>query len=155
MKSMLEESFDGALAMIESIATSRRSRQSCLVFALLSGVAMSADAACTFKSSSGGISFSPFDPSVATTQTASTSATVQCTGGQSPSWQFSGTNGNAPLQMKHATVSFFIPYSVAASFISGGPGNQLWNITATVLGSNYQGAEVGSYSDLLTLTITP
>jgi hypothetical protein len=57
--------------------------------------------------------------------------------------------------MKHATVSFFIPYSVAASFVSGGSGNQIWTITATVSGSNYQNAQVGSYSDLLTFTITP
>ena len=57
--------------------------------------------------------------------------------------------------MKHATLSVFIPYSVGATFVSGAVGNQLWNITATVLGPNYQNAQVGSYSDVLTLTITP
>ena len=141
--------------MIESLAIRRRWKTSCLLFALLSGAAMSAGAACTFKTGPGGIAFSPFDPSVASTQTASTTAHVNCSAGGSPTWQFSGANGNAPLQMKHTTLSFFIPYSVAASYVSGGSGNQLWNITATVLGSNYQGAQVGSYSDLLTLTITP
>jgi hypothetical protein len=49
----------------------------------------------------------------------------------------------------------FIPYSVAAVYVSGASGNQLFTITATVLGPNYQNAQVGSYSDLLTLTITP
>jgi hypothetical protein len=142
--------------MIESMPTHWRWKTSCLLFALLSGTAVSADAACTFRTSPGGISFSPFDPSVASTQTASTTAMVQCFIFESPTWQFSGTNGNAPLQMKHTTLSFFIPYSVSASYVSGGFFNpQVWNITATVLGSNYQGAQVGSYSDLLTLTITP
>ena len=143
------------LTMNEAIATHRRRKSSCLLFALLFGTAFSAGAACTFKTTPGAITFSTFDPSVASIQTASTSATVQCTGGQSPAWSFSGANGNAPLQMKHASQSVFIPYSVAATFVSGGPGNQLWNITATVLGSSYQNAQVGSYSDLLTLTITP
>jgi hypothetical protein len=57
--------------------------------------------------------------------------------------------------MKHTTQSVFIPYSVAATYVSGAANNQTWTITATVLGTNYQNAQVGSYSDLLTLTITP
>ncbi len=126
-----------------------------LLCALLIGVATSAGAACTFRSGPGGITFNAFDPSAATTQTASTSAQVQCTGGQSPLWVFSGANGSSPLQMKHVTASVFIPYSVGSSFVSGGPGNQLWTITATVLGPNYQNAQVGSYSDILTFTIFP
>ena len=156
MKTVLDDpSMIVVLAANSTIATHWRWRTSCLLFALLFGAAFSACAACTFKTTPGAITFSTFDPSVASIQTASTSATVQCSGGQSPTWSFSGANGNAPLQMKHASQSVFIPYSVAATFVSGGTGNQLWNITATVLGSNYQNAQVGSYSDLLTLTITP
>jgi hypothetical protein len=141
--------------MSETIAAYRHRKSSSLLFALLFGTAFSAGAACTFRTSPGGIAFSTFDPSVATTQTASTTARVRCAAGQSPAWTLSGANGSAPLQMKHATASVFIPYSVAESFVSGGVGNQLWNITATVLGTDYQNAQVGSYSDLLTLTITP
>jgi hypothetical protein len=141
--------------MNEAIATHPRWKTSCLLFAFLFGAAFSAGAACTFRTTPGAITFTAFDPSVASTQTASTSARVQCAGGESPTWLFSGVNGIAPLQMKHTTASVYIPYSVAATFVSGGFGNQLWNITATVLGPNYQNAQVGPYSDLLTLTILP
>jgi hypothetical protein len=33
--------------------------------------------------------------------------------------------------------------------------NQNWRVTATVLGTDYQNALVGNYSDTLTATITP
>jgi hypothetical protein len=52
----------------------------------------------------------------------------------------SGINGNAPLRMKHATQNAFIPYTVAAAFVSQGGGNQRWAVTATVLGQDYQNA---------------
>jgi spore coat protein U-like protein len=141
--------------MNETIATQRRRKTSCLLFMSLFGAAFSAGAACTFRTSPGGITFTAFDPSVASTQTASTSARVRCAAGQSPTWAFSGVNGSAPLRMKLTTASVYIPYSVAAAYVSGAAANQLWNITATVLGPNYQNAQVGSYSDVLTLTITP
>jgi len=100
------------------------------------------------------MNFAPFDPSVATTQTVVTTVVVRCTASGSPAWQFSGTNGNAPLRMKHG-ASDFIPYTVTATFVSPGGGNQNWTLTATVLGQDYQNARVGSYSDLLTVTIIP
>jgi len=56
--------------------------------------------------------------------------------------------------MKHG-ASDFIPYAVTATFVSPGGGNQTWTLTATVLGQDYQNARVGSYSDLLTVTIIP
>ncbi len=133
----------------------QRWQRACLLFLLLFGTAFSAGAACTFRTSPGAIAFTAFDPSTAPTRTASTTARVNCSAGQSPTWAFSGTNGSAPLQMKHSSMSLFIPYSVAAAYVSGASNNQLFNITATVLGPNYQNAQVGSYSDTLTLTIIP
>lgn len=157
MKTVLEEiSCERPLAMNETIATPRRWKLSCVLFALLGGTAFSAGAACTFRTAPGAITFAgALDPSVASTQTASTTARVNCTGGGSPTWGFTGSNGNAPLRMKHTTLSFYIPYTVSATYVSGAANNQLFTITATVLGPNYQNAQVGSYSDLLTLTITP
>jgi hypothetical protein len=70
-------------------------------------------------------------------------------------WQFSGTNGSAPLRMKHVTQNAFIPYTVAPTFINRTGMNQNWRITATVLGTDYQNGYVGKYSDLLTVTILP
>jgi len=136
-------------------AAACRIAASFLLSAMLFGAAFSASAACTFRANPGAITFAAFDPSVASTQTASTSARVRCSAGESPTWAFTGSNGSAPLRMKHVTASVFIPYSVAAVYVSGASGNQLFTITATVLGPNYQNAQVGSYSDLLTLTITP
>jgi hypothetical protein len=57
--------------------------------------------------------------------------------------------------MKHATQDASIPYTVAARYVSGGTGNQLWSITATIVGADYQNALVGSYTDALTVQITP
>jgi spore coat protein U-like protein len=141
--------------MNKTIATHRRWKTSWFLFAALFGAAFSASAACTFRTGPGAITFTAFDPSVASTQTASTTARVNCSAGQSPTWAFSGVNGSAPLRMKLTTAAVYIPYSVAAAYVSGAANNQLFNITATVLGPNYQNAQVGSYSDLLTLTITP
>jgi len=123
---------------------------------LLLGLAWGASAqVCTFNTPPSGITFGPLDPSSTVTQTAQVNATVRCTASGSPGWQFSGANGNAPLRMKHATQNAFIPYTVAAAFVSTGGGNQRWTVTATVLGQNYQNALGGSYSDILTVTIIP
>ena len=127
-----------------------------VLVALFLGAACDAGAqVCIFNTSPGGITFTSFDPSVATTQTAQTSVTVRCTSNGSPTWQFSGANGNAPLRMKHSTLNAFIPYTVAATFVAQGGGNQRWTLTATVFGQDYQDALVGSYSDLLAVTIIP
>ena len=127
-----------------------------LLFAMLLGVASNAGAACTFRTNPGAITFTAFDPSVASTQTATTTARVNCSGAvTTPTWAFSSSNGGASPRMKHTTMSVYISYSVAAAYVSGAANNQLFNITATVLGANYQNAQVGSYSDTLTYTITP
>lgn len=112
---------------------------------------------CTFNGGVSSIGFGSLDPSVATTRTAFTDVKVKCNpaSGTTPTWQFSGANGNAPLRMKHSTQSAFIPYSVAPSFQGNSGVNQNWRVTATVLGTDYQNALVGSYSDTLTATITP
>ena len=127
-----------------------------VLFAMFLSAACGAGAqVCTFNTAPGGIAFTSFNPSLATTQTAQMTVTVRCTSSGSPTWQFSGANGNAPLRMKHSTLNAFIPYTVAATFVSQGGGNQRWTLTATVLGQDYQDAMVGSYSDLLAVTIIP
>ena len=111
---------------------------------------------CSFSGSGGSISFGSLDPSVANTRTAFTDLKVKCTpAGTTPTWQFSGANGNSPLRMKHSSQNAFIPYSVAASFTGTSGANQNWRVTGTVLGTDYQNALVGSYSDVLTATVLP
>lgn len=112
--------------------------------------------ACFFTTGASTISFASLDPSVATTQTAFSDVRVLCVPlAFTPSWQFTGTNGNAPLRMKHATQNAFIPYTASVAFIGNAGLQQNWRITATVLGQDYQNAFGGTYSDLLTATITP
>lgn len=124
---------------------------------LLAAVASAAGQTCNFRNPvPGDFLFSPaLDPSVANTRTATSDIRVQCSASTSPAWSFSGSNGSAPLRMKHSTRSAFIPYSVTAAFVQGPSNNQQWRITATVLGADYQNAPVGSYSDILTATILP
>jgi spore coat protein U-like protein len=111
---------------------------------------------CSFNGSAGSIGFGSLDPSVATTRTAFTDVKVKCTpAALSPTWQFSGQYGSAPLRMKHSTQNAFIPYSVTPTFINNTGVNENWRITATVLGTDYQNAFVGNYSDVLTATVTP
>ena len=124
--------------------------------AALLAVCSLAQGDCSFNSGGGSINFAPFDPSVATTKTAFSDVKVKCTpAGTTPTWQFTGLYGNAPLRMKHSLQNAFIPYSVAPSLLSSSGANQSWRLTATVLGTDYQNALVGSYSDTLTATITP
>jgi len=126
-----------------------------LVVVLLVLTASAGAQVCTFNTPPGALLFAPLNPAVATTQTAQADGAVRCTASGSPTWQFSGANGSAPLRMKHSTQNAFIPYTMTAVFISTGGGNQRWRLIATVLGQDYQNALVGSYADVVTVTITP
>jgi hypothetical protein len=123
--------------------------------ALLVAAGSAVGQSCSFTNPPpGGILFSPaLDPSIASTRTATTDLRVLCIFA-SPAWSFSGSNGSAPLRMKHATLSAFIPYTVSPTYVSG-TFPQRWSVTATVLGTAYQNAPVGSYSDVLTVTVLP
>jgi spore coat protein U-like protein len=127
------------------------------IAALLIVPALAWGQSCTFNGSVSSIGFGSLDPSIGNTRTAFTDVKVKCNpaSGTTPTWQFSGQNGNAPLRMKHASQSAFIPYSVSVSFQGSTGVNQNWRITATVLGTDYQNALVGNYSDLLHVTINP
>jgi len=111
---------------------------------------------CTFNGSAAGISFAPFDPSIATPQSAFTDLKVKCTpSGFTPTWVFTGANGSAPYQMKHTVQNSYIPYSLSVAFINNTGVNQNWRLTANVLGQDYVDAFAGSYSDILTATVLP
>lgn len=112
---------------------------------------------CQFTGNPSGITFTALDPSVATTQTAFIDVKIKCNpAGTTPTWSFSSANGGASPRMQNSVVpTEYIPYSVAASFQGNSGANQDWRLTATVLGQDYQNAYVGSYSDILTATITP
>jgi hypothetical protein len=129
----------------------------CLAAALLAAAGGVAAQSCNFRNPlPGGILFSPaLDPSAAGTRTATSDIRVQCTGNASLAWSFTGINGSSPLRMKHGSLSAFIPYTVAASFQQGPVGNQQWLLTATVLGTAYENAPAGTYTDQLTANVLP
>ena len=127
-----------------------------LATSLLVLASVSQGQTCQFNGSGGAITFPSLDPSVANTQTGFIDLKIKCNpAGTTPTWQFTGTHGNAPLRLKHLTQNAFIPYSVAPSFLGSTGANQNWRVTATILGTDYQNALVGSYSDTLTCSITP
>ena len=127
-----------------------------LAAALLLPPSVAPGQTCQFNGGGGVITFAPLDPSIATTKTGFIDLKIKCVPARStPTWQFSGTHGNAPLRLKHSSHNAFIPYSVAPSLLSSSGANQSWRVTATILGTDYQNALVGSYSDVLTCSITP
>lgn len=118
---------------------------------------------CLFTAAPGSIAFSPpgLDPSNAVIRTAFTDVNIRCTGKGVPpptSWGFVGLWGANPnMNLKHLTLSEFIPYSVGnpPTFVSGSGSNQVWRVTATVLPADYVGASAGDYLDRLTVTVNP
>jgi hypothetical protein len=128
-----------------------------LLAVLLLGAGFAAHGqSCTFASPGGALDFPPLDQSNPVTVAAFININVKCVpAGVSPTWNFSGANGSAPLQMKHLSLTAFIPYSIAATFVSNSGANEVWRVTGTILGANYQNAPIGSYSDILTATVLP
>lgn len=131
-----------------------------LLLLAASGAAMAQS--CVFRNPPpGGITFPALDPSNATVVTASTQVRIRCTGAGVPppaSWGFTGLYGTNPnLRMKHATLNAYIPYSVGnpPSLLRTTGSGQTYLVTATILPASYVNAYAGTYSDTLTISITP
>lgn len=105
------------------------------------------------------------DPSLTVTATGSATATFTCNG-SSASATFTvtandGAHASGPglRQMRHATVATeFLPYTLAfspasATVSKGTPVTV--TMTASVLSADYQGALAGTYSDTVTVTVSP
>ncbi|MGD9000156.1 MAG: spore coat protein U domain-containing protein, partial [Granulosicoccaceae bacterium] len=115
---------------------------------------------CKFNSG-GSVDFGSLDPSVGTDVSGTvTQPEFWCTNGASYSiTDDNGVNNTGPTyRMKHASLAEYIPYtfSYTSSGTGSGPTSPVsMDIAADVLGSDYTGASAGSYSDTVTLTITP
>ncbi|MGB9629262.1 MAG: spore coat protein U domain-containing protein [Thermodesulfobacteriota bacterium] len=114
---------------------------------------------CNFKTG-GTISFT-LDPSVGGNVNGSVSQpTFWCTKGAS--YTISDDDGlhksGTTHQMKHATLEEFIPYSFTYTTTGTGQGKGTtltMDISSLVKEADYINASAGSYSDTVTLTITP
>lgn len=135
-----------------------------------SGVAMAGDTAtvtvsanvvgtCKFLSS-GSVSFS-LDPSAGGNVSGTvTQPTFWCTKGTSYTiTDDDGLNESGTThRMKHATNDEYIPYTFSYTSAGTGSGRTTtvtMNIASSVNEADYQNASAGSYSDTVTLTITP
>jgi spore coat protein U-like protein len=132
------------------------------VMAAQETVTVSATVVGTCKFNSGGsVDFGSLDPSVGTDVSGTvTQPEFWCTNGASYSiTDDNGVNNTGPTyRMKHASLAEYIPYtfSYTSSGTGSGPTSPVsMDIAADVLGSDYTGASAGSYSDTVTLTITP
>lgn len=102
------------------------------------------------------LTFPTLDPSVAALQRAQTAPIfVNCS--TRPAWVLSSPGGGAQLRLTHTTPgsAAFIPYSAAVQYVDGPDSNQRWQVTATILGADYQNAPAGTYAGVLIATILP
>ncbi|AMV72846.1 hypothetical protein JCM30471_34830 [Desulfuromonas carbonis] len=122
---------------------------------------------CQFQTTNAALNFGTLDPTnpVNKTVNAIPPVTYTCRG-SAPVATFLisdddglyelGPNGN---RMRHATaLTAFLPYSLSLSPATGSVAKnttQTLTVTGTILGTDYQTAIAGSYSDQVTLTITP
>jgi spore coat protein U-like protein len=140
----------------------------------LSGSAMAADTntltvsasvtgTCKFSSGTSTLNFGALDPSVGTNVNAPTSTTqFWCTKGVVTDNITAGNGANwsgTKRQMLDPVSSDLIPYTLVLTKdgnANAGPASpRTLSIDGQVLGSDYTGKTAGSYSDTVTLTITP
>jgi spore coat protein U-like protein len=145
-----------------------------LAYGSLSGAAMALDThtltvsasvsgVCKFSSSSSTLSFGALDPSSNSNATASGSTTFWCTKGTAYSvadddgLHETAVNAN---RMQHSTdTTEYIPYTLTYTPTSGTGAGPTAAATLSFAGAiqynDYKGALAGSYSDTVTVTVTP
>jgi spore coat protein U-like protein len=138
-----------------------------------SGVALAADTAsvnvsatvvgaCKFINKGGVLPFGNLDPSVAgdVNNLSATQPTFWCT--KNASYTIADTGGAHDAGTTHrmigATNSELIPYTITFSALGSGQGRDTtlsMNISGQVLYADFKNASADSYSDTVTLSITP
>ena len=131
---------------------------------ILAAVACTSETAyaCEFRtgSTTGSVAFGVLDPITAPNATAAIQLDVRCApAGDWAVAQFTWTsiNGGASTgRLAGGTPPYGpgIAYSVNLS-VSGGGANRTLTVTLQIAGSAYVNANAGSYSDVLTLMVTP
>jgi hypothetical protein len=130
--------------------------------AALGCAAGNAFAACQFSagSTTGSVAFPPLDPVTAPNVNAAIQLNVRC----QPQSQFaiaqwtwiSANGGTSTGRLDGGTPPYApgIAYSVGIAVVNQGPNGTL-TLTLQITGPNYANASAGSYSDVLTLMVTP
>jgi hypothetical protein len=143
-------------------AAIRTAAGACILAAALGCATGTAFAACEFRagSTTGSIAFPLLDPVTAPNVTAAIQLDVRC----QPQAQFaiaqwtwtSANGGTSTGRLAGGTPAYApgIAYSVGIAVVSQGPNGTL-TLTLQIAGPNYTNASAGSYSDVLTLQVTP
>jgi hypothetical protein len=127
--------------------------------ALALGAATSAFGAgsCDFQPSPASASFGAIDPRLVTTATFNVALQIKCTGGGVAVFSITGLNDTGPgsYRLKHNTVAGeYMAYTVSTAVTSAGSNTTL-TLTGQLVATSYQNAYFGSYSDRLTVLVTP
>ena len=134
---------------------------SILAVALVFGT-RAAMAACEFQSGSttGSIAFGVLDPITAPNVTSAIQLNVRCAPASQfaiAQWTWTSANGGSSIgRMAGGTPPYApgIAYAVGITVVNQGANGTL-TLTLQVAGTNYVNANAGSYSDVLTLMVTP
>jgi len=154
--------------------------RSALALAFLAGVALPAAAgtyalaasatilsksSCKFSSSNGLVmSFGTIDPSSSVNATASVNLAIVCNGSASVGVYVISSNnglhsgGTGGLRLRHLTnPTAFLPYSLNVPLPGSAPKGvtRIVAINGTITPASFGNAIAGSYSDVVTLNITP
>ena len=119
-------------------------------------------AACEFRagSTTGSIVFGVLDPVTAPNVTSAIQLDVRCTPASEfaiAQWTWVSANGGSSIgRMAGGTPPYApgIDYSVSIA-VAGSGSNRTLTLTLQIAGPNYTNVSAGSYSDVLTLSVTP
>ena len=128
----------------------------------LSCASGTAFAACEFSagSTTGTVAFGVLDPITAPNVTSAIQLNVRCTPASQfaiAQWTWTSANGGASTARMAGGTPPYAPgivYTVGISVVSQGSNGTL-TLTLQIAGANYANASAGSYSDILTLMVTP
>jgi len=112
---------------------------------------------CSFTNAGSTLSFGVLDQLSTADATASVSIAVSCKG--NPTWYLTSNNGlystGSTKRMKHETLNVYIPYILTFSPTTGNKFVTMITGSGLIINSDYVTADVGIYSDTVTITITP
>ena len=117
---------------------------------------------CKFSTATSTLNFGALDPSTPVLVNGSSTTQFWCTKGVTTNTVTASLGANpagATRQMRDAVSTDLIPYTLTLTpdgLANGGPtATRTLDIAGTVLAADYTGKTAGSYSDTVTLTLTP
>ena len=145
-----------------SLAAIQTTVGACILTAALGCATGEAFAACQFSagSTTGSVAFPALDPVTAPNVTAAITLNVRCAPASDftiAQWTWTSANGGTSTGRLAGGTPAYAPgiaYSVGIA-VAGSGANRTLTLTLQMAGPNYTNASAGSYSDVLTLRVTP